>query len=85
MSAWDEVFVESVLGDGGKDALRRTNAYLIDHRNQRFMARLQDELPRGGVFVAVGAGHIPGENGLVEMLRGNGYAVTRIALPGEAG
>ena len=39
--------------------------------------RLAPLLAQGGVFVAVGALHLPGETGLVEALRGAGWRVTR--------
>jgi uncharacterized protein YbaP (TraB family) len=33
-------------------------------------------LEEGGAFIAVGALHLPGEAGLVELLRAKGYTVT---------
>jgi len=47
----------------------------IDARNLRMRDRLVDELGKGKVFAAVGALHLPGELGLIELLRGEGYAV----------
>ena len=83
LSAWDRAFVEDTLEDYGPDALRLTNAYLVDFRNQRFLDRLADRLPEGGVFIAVGAAHLPGPMGLVSLLQDRGYKVTRIPVPGE--
>ncbi len=37
----------------------------------------------GGAVIAVGASHLPGELGMVEMLRDAGYGVERVVLPGE--
>lgn len=84
LAAWDAAFVERVLGERGPPALRKTDAYLLATRNERFLKRLAPEWDAGGVFVAVGAGHLPGELGLVEMLRKQGLTVERVALPGEA-
>lgn len=84
LAAWDEAFIGQVLGARGAEALRLTDDYLLDFRNERFMDRLADELPQGGVFIAVGAGHLPGSSGLVTLLREAGYDVTRVVLPGEA-
>jgi hypothetical protein len=47
----------------------------IDARNMRMRDRLVDELGEDKVFAAVGALHLPGELGLIELLRGEGYAV----------
>ncbi len=40
--------------------------------------RLTPLLKDGGVFVAVGALHLTGKDGLVERLRGLGYTVTKV-------
>lgn len=83
LAAWDAAHVTYVLGDGGTDALARTDNYLLNQRNLRFLDRIGQELEQGDVFMAVGAAHLPGENGLVAMLREKGFTVTRIPLPGE--
>jgi hypothetical protein len=50
---------------------------MINARNRTMAERLPPHLAAGGAFVAVGALHLPGENGLVEELRRAGYTVTR--------
>ncbi|KQT52630.1 MULTISPECIES: TraB/GumN family protein [unclassified Aureimonas] len=50
---------------------------IIETRNHTMATRLQPILKEGGAFVAVGALHLPGEAGLVELLRKAGYRVTR--------
>lgn len=84
MAAWDAAFLETVLGQSGAEALALTDDYLLTFRNHRFIDRLGPELTTGGVVVAVGAGHIAGDGGLVSLLKKAGYDVARIALPGEA-
>ncbi len=49
---------------------------LLDHRNRRMVKRMQTMLMEGKVFVAVGALHLPGETGLISLLRQQGYAIT---------
>ena len=44
-------------------------------RNRRWAQTLDDELRRGGVFVAVGVGHLFGEDNLIELLRKRGHRV----------
>lgn len=82
--AWDRAYQQEIHGPEGVDMLRRTDAYLLEFRNRRFLERLADQLAEGGVFVAVGSAHIPGETGLVALLGNSGYKVERIPLPGEA-
>lgn len=83
LSAWDLAHVTEILGPDGVIALEKTNAYLIDDRNERFLERLRPEIDQGDVFIAVGAAHLPGENGMVALLSDAGYTVTRVTLQGE--
>ena len=53
-------------------------AGLVGARNRAWMGPLQAELSRGGAFVAVGALHLPGADGLVALLRARGWTVTRL-------
>ena len=53
---------------------------ILDTRNQAWMAPLREALAPGGTFVVVGALHLPGKLGLVELLRAEGYTVTRLDL-----
>jgi uncharacterized protein YbaP (TraB family) len=84
MQAWDYDYQQQIYGPDGLDLLQLTDEYLLEFRNVRFLERLTQDLQTGGVFVAVGAAHIPGPAGLVALLEEAGYTVTRIPLPGEA-
>ncbi len=84
LAAWDAAYLKDVLGNLGPKALEQTDDYLLAFRNVRFVNRLDRQLSQGDVFVAIGAGHLPGPQGLVELLRKEGYTLTRIVLPGEA-
>lgn len=48
---------------------------LLGDRNRRWIPRLESFMKQGAVFVAVGAGHLPGRNGVLELLRQAGYTV----------
>jgi uncharacterized protein YbaP (TraB family) len=48
---------------------------LITRRNRLMAERLQPYLQEGNAFVAVGALHLPGETGLLELLEQRGYTV----------
>lgn len=56
---------------------------LLFKRNREWMDMLQRELPKGGVFVAVGAAHFVGDDGLLELLRRAGFTITRVAHTGQ--
>jgi uncharacterized protein YbaP (TraB family) len=53
----------------------------IDMRNQRMIESLLPHLQTSQVFVAVGALHLPGEAGLIQLLRVRGYDLTPLPLP----
>lgn len=48
---------------------------LINERNAAWAETLKTEIPAGSVFVAVGAGHLPGEKGLLSLLSALGFKV----------
>lgn len=47
-------------------------------RNQRMAERLQGKIGGGNAFVAVGALHLPGEQGLIHLMEEAGYSVSRV-------
>lgn len=51
---------------------------MIYSRNDDWISQLSKVLPNQSVMVVVGAGHLPGERGLLEGLRKAGYTVTPI-------
>lgn len=62
------------LGEGYAD-FERT---IIVKRNHTMADRGEPLLVEGGVFMAVGALHLPGAEGVIELLRGKGYTVTPV-------
>jgi uncharacterized protein YbaP (TraB family) len=66
--------------DAGLDdsILKTLQDELISKRNARMLARATPLLDKGGVFIAVGALHQSGPNGLVALLRKDGFSVTAI-------
>ncbi len=51
---------------------------IVDRRNRLMLERSKALIDKGSAFVAVGALHLPGRNGLVELLREQGYDVTKV-------
>jgi uncharacterized protein YbaP (TraB family) len=60
------------------ETFRLIQGTLLRDRNLRMRDRLLPILEQGRAFVAVGALHLPGDDGSIELLRASGYAVTRI-------
>lgn len=51
---------------------------LVDRRNAKMLERVLPLLAQGKVFVAVGAMHLIGPQGLVALLRAHGFTVTQV-------
>ncbi len=51
---------------------------LLYHRNQNWVQKLKTLLPDASILIAVGAGHLPGEKGVINLLRKEGYKVTPV-------
>ena len=62
-----------------------TKRYFVEqgivHRNHRMLESLLSHLGDKRVFVAVGALHLPGESGLVSLLRGQAYQLAPLEQP----
>lgn len=50
----------------------------LDRRNVNMVERMQEHLQGGGAFVAIGALHLPGEQGVLNLLQDQGYRLTRV-------
>jgi hypothetical protein len=51
---------------------------LLNNRNRNWVEKLKKLMPEKSVMVAVGAGHLPGEKGVINLLKKAGYTVTPI-------
>lgn len=63
-----------------KDLWARMRVKLIDERNVRMAERIASQASDHAVFVAVGASHLPGTNGLLARLKAAGYNVTAVPV-----
>ncbi len=66
------------LTDESLAAVRRFEERLIVERNRRMVERMDSLLVAGNAFIAVGALHLPGEAGILSLLAGSGYQITRV-------
>ena len=74
--------IEAALPDAGilvgeGEGYGRFEKTIVTERNDRMATRMRPMLDRGGAFVAVGALHLPGADGLVAQLRKAGWTMTR--------
>lgn len=76
--------IEDAYRDGNLDMLdslsksgssKNTQRYLIDDRNVFFVNTIDSVLKTKSLFSGVGAAHLPGQNGVIELLRKKGYTV----------
>ncbi|MGI9353974.1 MAG: TraB/GumN family protein [Rhizobiaceae bacterium] len=71
------------LGPGGLDAETVAEDYaefhrvMVDERNVTMAHESEKLIKQGGAFIAVGALHLPGEKGLVNILAQRGYRISR--------
>lgn len=59
-------------GDGGMDGYMDL---LLYNRNRKWAKELDTLLPKKSLLIAVGAAHLPGINGVIDLLRKEGYTV----------
>lgn len=69
LTAMQEMFNKSDYGDEEQQAV------LLDNRNVNWVHQLETIMKTNSVFIAVGAGHLPGKMGLITLLRNAGYKV----------
>ena len=68
------------LDDVAKAIEHRSRVCLLEDRNARWIGQLETLFQDGPCFVAVGAVHLVGEDGLLARLRRNGYQVEVVPL-----
>jgi len=68
----EELLIETDAGMSGFTDI------LLYHRNQNWVEKLKTLLPQKSLLIAVGAGHLPGEKGVINLLRKEGYKLTPV-------
>ncbi len=53
---------------------------LLTRRNNNWIPVMEANMKEGGCFFAVGAAHLPGTNGVLELLKKAGYKVKPVKL-----
>lgn len=76
-----DLFALQALSDESFDLMKnvdlkeRLEKKLITERNKRMLERMQPRLDVGNAFIAVGALHLPSEQGLLKLLEQKGYYI----------
>jgi len=61
---------------GATQVIERLMKRLLDDRNQRMLERMLPEIENSANFIVVGALHLPGETGLLNLLERQGFRVS---------
>ncbi len=81
---WEHVTLAQAYGAAqARGDLALARGFLLGQRNAAFVKRALPDLRKGGVFLSLEAFHLPGETGMIELLRQNGFTISRIPLTGE--
>ncbi|MGB0980431.1 MAG: TraB/GumN family protein, partial [Croceimicrobium sp.] len=70
----DGLYASSMDFDGESESME----VMIDDRNKNWIVSLEEPLQEGGLFIAVGALHLPGEKGLIKLLQAKGFKFTAL-------
>lgn len=63
---------------GNEMYIEQWKSQIIDERNNYWMKKIPDLIIENSCFIAVGAGHIGGEKGIINQLRELGFTVNRV-------
>ena len=69
LAAMDTMFTKSEFG------VEENRDIMLDKRNQDWVEQLKKILPEKSIFMAVGAGHLVGEKGVINLLKKAGYTL----------
>ncbi|MFK7920487.1 MAG: TraB/GumN family protein [Bacteroidia bacterium] len=63
----------------GEETMEESLEGLLYERNRNWIPQLEKMMRKESVFIAVGAAHLPGEKGVIELLRAAGYKLRPIS------
>ena len=72
-----EIMGDKELGGSDLQELER----LVFNRNRNWIPIIVEAMNKGSILVSVGAGHLPGPQGVIELLQQQGYTVTPVSTP----
>ncbi len=69
---------QMIVGDS--ELMDSMNDVLLDNRNKRWIPMIEKMITEKSTFIAVGAGHLGGPNGVIRLLEAQGYTLIPIEL-----
>ena len=73
-----ESISDKAMQQGDARVAQLFTSQVVVNRNRRMLERMQPRLDEGNAFIAVGALHLPGKDGLLNLLRNKGYQVSPV-------
>jgi uncharacterized protein YbaP (TraB family) len=67
--------IESFQDDRTMEESNELKNRMLDQRNKQWIPKLENWMKQKTLFVAVGAGHLAGEQGVLQLLKNQGYIV----------
>lgn len=74
----DEKALEKLILRAETKSEKESLEIILFDRNKLWLSNVQALLDEGNAFIAVGAGHLIGDRSLVELLKKNGYKISRV-------
>jgi uncharacterized protein len=63
-----------------KGMLAKHEEILLTNRNMAWIPKIQEHITEKSCFIAVGAAHLIGEKGLIQLLKNKGYQVSAVKI-----
>ena len=69
---------DDMQAKGNRELGKKVMHQLVDVRNRRMVERMEAHLKQGNAFIVIGALHLPGEAGVLNLLARKGYRVSTV-------
>ena len=67
-----------IMNDDTNSTMSKHQDVLLEQRNKNWISKIGEYAKEQPTFFGVGAGHLPGKNGVIQLLRNGGYTVTAV-------
>lgn len=74
----DIVGLEKLMNSDQEASTAKYKDIMLDNRNKNWISKIESLSKKQPTFFGVGAGHLPGKNGVITLLRDKGYTVTAV-------